>query len=148
MNYTRLALAAVAATVVDFVYGYVVYGNLLASELERYPGVFRSMENVTPYLPLMFAGLLVGMLAVVWIYAKGYEGGNGTQEGLRFGLVMAVFVTGYVVVGYYATLNIGRLAAVYMALASIVEWILVGLAIGLVYRPGAASSTTARRAGA
>lgn len=31
MNYTRLALAAIAATLADFVYGFVVYGNILTS---------------------------------------------------------------------------------------------------------------------
>ena len=56
MNYGRLALAAVAATVVDGVYGFVVYGNILSGEFARYPAIYRSSETQTPFLPLMFAG--------------------------------------------------------------------------------------------
>ena len=36
MNYGRLAIAAVAATVVDGVYGFVVYGHILGGEFARY----------------------------------------------------------------------------------------------------------------
>jgi len=41
----------------------------------------------------MFCGILVGMSAVTWIYAKGYEGGSGLQEGLRFGATLALPIT-------------------------------------------------------
>ena len=44
MNYARLALAAVAATVFDACYGFLVYGVMLAPEFARYPGVYRSNE--------------------------------------------------------------------------------------------------------
>ena len=86
MNLGRLALAAVAATVVDAVYGFVVYGVLLVGEFARYPGVFRSNEVGMAYLPLMFFGIFVAIAALTLIYAKGYEGGSGVTEGFRFGV--------------------------------------------------------------
>ena len=76
MNYGRLALAAVVATVVDSVYGFLS-GTLLASEFDRYPYVFRPPEVGPSYLPLMFVGILLAMFAAAYIYAKGYEGGAG-----------------------------------------------------------------------
>ena len=39
MNYSRVAVAAVAATVVDSVYDFVVYGNLPANRFAQHPGV-------------------------------------------------------------------------------------------------------------
>jgi hypothetical protein len=42
----------------------------------------------------------------------------------------------------YAVLNIGRRLAIYAAIAGLIEWTLVGLAIGLVYKP---SQTSARK---
>src|SRR4051812_26887168 len=95
MNMGRLALAAVAATMVDGIYGFVVFGNALASRFEAFPGVFRSAESGPAALPIMFCGILVGMFAVTYIYAKGYEGGSGLQEGLRFGLLIGIFAAGY-----------------------------------------------------
>jgi len=137
MNYTRLALAAVIATIVDMIYGYTVYGMLLAGEFSRYPSVFRDMQAVNPNIPLMAAGVLVAMFAVAYIYGKGYEGGSGLQEGMRFGALLGIFGAGYIAVGDYVIMNIGRRLAVAMAVAGLVEFALVGITIGLMYKPAA-----------
>jgi len=139
MNYARLALAAVAATIFDAVYGFVVYGMLLAPEFSRYPGVYRSNEAGMAFLPLMFAGLFIAIVAVAIIYAKGYEGGSGAAEGVRFGFLLGVFVVFAFVAVNYAVLNVGRKIAVMTAAAGFVEWLAIGLVIGLIYRPAAGS---------
>ena len=117
MNYARLAFAGVAAALLDFVYGGLVYGMLLTSQFAAFPAVFRSTKSQMGYLPTMFCGLLVGMFAITAIYAKGYEGGTGLAEGLRFGLLVAIFNAGYFAVTSYAILNIGRGLSVSMAAA-------------------------------
>ena len=71
----------------------------------------------------MFAGILVGMFAVAYIYAKGYEGGSGLQEGLRFGLLIGIFNAGYFIGVDYGILNIGGRLALSMALAGLGEWL-------------------------
>ena len=143
MNYTRIVLAAVAATVVDAVYGFIVYGVLVATEFAHYPGVYRSNEVGMTYLPLMFVGILVGMLAAAMIYAKGYEGGSGVAEGARFGVLLGVFIAAVFAGVNYATLNVGRKVAVETAVAGLVEWTLAGVVIGLVYKPAASPSRRA-----
>jgi hypothetical protein len=139
MNYARLALAAVAATIFDAVYGFLVYGTLLAPEFARYPAVYRSNESGQAFLPLMFGGLLIAIVAVAIIYAKGYEGGSGAAEGARFGFLMGVFVVFAFAAVNYAVLNIGRKIAVMTAAAGFVEWLAIGVVIGLVYRPAPGS---------
>ena len=138
MNYGRLAAAAVAATILDAVYGFAVYGTLLAGEFGRYPGVYRSNEAGQAYLPLMFGGLLIAIAIAAVIYAKGYEGGNGLGEGIRFGVLLGVFVVAAFAGVNYAVLNIGRRLALYVAVAGFIEWTLIGATIGLVYKPAAA----------
>lgn len=134
MNLARVVAAGVAATVWDSIYGFCVYGILLAPEFERYPNVYRSADVGQSYLPLMFAGILVAMIAAAFIYAKGYEGGSGVAEGVRFGFLLAVFVN-FVFVGVnYATLNIGRRITVMLAAAGFFEWLIAGIVIGLVYK--------------
>jgi hypothetical protein len=144
MSYGRLALAAVAATIVDAIYGFLVYGLMLAGEFGRYPGVYRSAETGPAYLPLMFVGLLVAMFALAYIYAKGYEGGPGFQEGLRFGVLIGIFVAGAFASVDYAVLNIGRRLALALACVGVVEWALNGIVIGVIYKP--AGSAVGRRA--
>ena len=134
MNYTRLALAAVAATVFDAIYGFLVYGMLLAPEFARYPAVYRANEAGQAYLPLMFGGLFIAIVAVSIIYAKGYEGGSGVAEGARFGLLLGVFVVMAFAGVNYAVLNIGRKLALMVAAAGFFEWLIIGIIVGLVYK--------------
>jgi hypothetical protein len=139
MNYGRLVLAAVAGTLVDVCYGFLVYGTLLTSEFGRYPGVYRPNDAGMAYLPLMFAGIFIAICVVACVYAKGYEGGSGIGEGARFGVMFGLFSTFFFASVMYGTLNIGRKLALEMAAAGFVEWTLVGVAIGLVYKPSAAA---------
>jgi len=139
MNYARLALAAVAGTVFDACYGFTVYGMLLAPEFNRYPGVYRAMDVGPSYLPLMFVGVFAAVCVATAIYAKGYEGG-GAIEGVRFGVLLALFGSFAFSGVNYATLNIGRRLALEIAAAGFVEWFVIGAIIGLVYRPSQASS--------
>jgi len=134
MNYVRIMIAAVAATVFDAVYGFLVYGMMLAPEFARYPGVYRSNEAGQAFLPLMFGGLFIAIVAAAIIYAKGYEGGRGVAEGTRFGFLLGVFVVMAFAGVNYAVLNMGRKLAVMAAAAGFVEWLVIGTIIGLVYK--------------
>jgi hypothetical protein len=140
MNYSRLALAAVVGTIVDMVYGFAVYGTLLASEFARYPDVFRPIDEINAKIPFLIGGTLVAMFALSYIYAKGYEGGSGIQEGLRFGALIGIFAVGYIAVGNYVVMNIGRRLAASMAVAGFMEWAIVGMALGFMYRPAEKAS--------
>jgi hypothetical protein len=144
MNYSRLALAAAAAWLVDGLYGFLVYGNLLAAEFAQYPGVFRPIEAMNAKMPFLFAGLLISMLVAVFIYAKGYEGGAGLPEGARFGALIGLFMAA-MALGNYAVFNIGGRLAASMAIAGLVEWTIVGAVIGLVYRPAPSATRRAAR---
>lgn len=145
MNYARLVGAAFAGTLVDAIYGVIVYGTLLRPEFARYPDVYRPPDAPPVYLASMFVGILVAMIVATTIYGKGYEGrGAGAAEGARFGITLGLLVGVFFASVSYGTLNIGRRLAAEMAVAGIFEWTLVGAAIGAVYRPAPAAK--ARRA--
>jgi hypothetical protein len=142
MNYTRIAVAAVVATVVDAAFGFVVWGKVLSGEFARYPEIYRPGDDMSA-MPLMFAAILVAMVLVSWIYAKGYEGGGGLTEGVKFGVVLGLFVAAYESGVNYGTLRIGKkMAATYLA-GGFAEWLLVGIVIGLVYKPAARAAKRA-----
>ena len=137
MNYGRLILAAVVGTIVDACYGFVVYGLLLTSEFARTPLVYRSMDTQVAYMPFLFAGIFLAMLAAAFIYAKGYEGGSGLMEGARCGAALGVFAAGYAAIVGYAITNIGRKMTAELAGANLIEWVINGIVIGLVYKSAA-----------
>src|SRR5207249_7035182 len=107
MNYGRLAAAAVAAAVVDMVYGFVVYGMLLQGQFNQYRGIYRPPEDMS-YMAYLMLGILIGTFTATYIYAKGYEGGAGALEGARFGACIGVFVGAYIGLVNYAVMNLGR----------------------------------------
>jgi hypothetical protein len=134
MDYKRLAITAVVAWVVDAIYGMTVWMGMLGDDMARNAGVFRSEAAMNSYMPLMFAGSLVGMFVLACIYAKGYEGGSGLGEGFRFGLLLAIFMTGFVSIGIYGSFNIDSRLGLLASIVSFVEMVIVGTVIGAVYR--------------
>ena len=142
MNYGRLVLAAVVATVVDAAYGLVVWARLLNGEFTRYPEIYRPAGDMNGFA-IMFAGILAAMLVASYIYAKGYEGGSAVAEGLKFGVVLALLMALYISSTDYGTLRIGKKMMLTYLGGQFGEFLLAGLVIGLVYRPAGAA---ARRA--
>jgi hypothetical protein len=142
MNYGRLVLAAVVATAVDAVYGLVVWARVLNSEFGRYPAIYRG-ANDTSGFAIMFLGILAAMLVASWIYAKGYEGGSGAVEGLKFGVALALLMAVYISSTNYGTMRIGKKMMLTYLGGQFGEFLLLGLVIGLVYRPAASAAKRA-----
>ncbi len=134
MNYARIALSAIAATVAYYVFG-SIGGALFASYYSQYAAVFRPREMIVGYMPLGIAGTFIAALAVAMIYAGAYRGKSGAIEGLRFGAVIGVFIVGAGVAHDFVILNIGLNLALVEASGQFVGWLLAGVAIGLIYRP-------------
>jgi len=135
MNFTRLALAALAAVVTDFAYGFAVYGNLLTSSFLAQGATYRSAEAQMEFMPIGAAGVALAMVAAAMLLAVSTF--RGIAGGLQFGLLLAVFAIGSGVVVNYATITMSEDHAARMVLAALGEWLLVGAVIGAVYRPRA-----------
>jgi hypothetical protein len=64
MNYGRLAVAAVSATVVYYVYGFVVEGLLIRKDFAPYKAVYRSADTVMGYMPMGMACTLIATFII------------------------------------------------------------------------------------
>jgi hypothetical protein len=136
MHFTRVVLAAFCAFVAYFVLGGLMFTwGPLRTEFLKYPAVYRPQEGIKSVMPAGMAAMFVAMLVLAVIYAMLYRGGSGVVEGARFGALIAVFSVCSFVIHNYVNLNIGLKLTVQQAIAYSVEWIVVGVVIGLVYRP-------------
>lgn len=137
MNLTRVALASVAAFVAYFAVGGVLFGLLpwMRNEYLKYPNIYRSQEGIKSTMPVGMAFMFLAMVVLAVLYAMLYQGGSGLTEGARFGTLIGVFAIGSFVVHNYVNLQIGVKLTVQQGMAYFVEWVIVGLVIGLVYRP-------------
>ena len=135
MNYFRLAAASVAALIAYFVYGFLLFGLGLANSFREYPAVYRPMEGIQRLFPIGIAATFVAILVVTVIYAGTYRGGSGLVSGGRLGVLFGVFAVCAFVLHNYVNLNIGLKLTIEQAVAYFFEWVLVGIVIGLIYRP-------------
>jgi hypothetical protein len=135
VNYARAAVAALVATLVYYMAGFFTEGWLFRGDFAPYAAVYRASDTVMRYMPLGMVFSLIGTFVVAMIYARLCSGRNGVIEGLRLGALIGVFVACVFVGTNYVVLNIGGKLALEEAAGSFVQWLLVGIVIGLIYRP-------------
>ena len=137
MNYARILLASLCAFVAYFIYGGILFGALpwLRNEYAKYPAVYRSQEGIKRTMPYGMLAMFLALVAIAVLYAMVYSGGRGVVGGARFGALIGVFAIGSFVVHNYVNLNIGLKLTVQQSIAYFVQWVIVGIVIGLVYKP-------------
>lgn len=136
MNYGRIVVAAIVAWVVYFTYGFLVHGMLIARDYIPYPeGVYRSGEAARSHMPIGLLGLLVAMAVFAMVYARGCERARSVGAGARLGLLFGVFMAGAFAAVNYGTINISGKLALELAGSALVEWTLVGIVVGWIYKP-------------
>ena len=143
MNFGRIAAAAVVAWIVSLVVGFVVNDILLAGIAAANVSVLRPEAEVMGNLPIGFAFLLLGFFAFAYAYAKGYEGGNGIIEGIRFGVLVSLIVIGFGLIWQYVMFPITATYAAAIVIDSIVELALYGAIVGAIYKPAEVARGTA-----
>ena len=136
MNYARIALASLGATVAYFAFGFVLFAALPAmkSEFLKYPGVYRSKEGMMKVMPYGMVAILVSIVVVAVLYARIYPAGGGIASGLYLGALIGVFAVCAYAIHNYVNLNIGLALTLYEGITYFIQWVIVGAVIGLIYK--------------
>jgi hypothetical protein len=141
MNFLRVGLAALAAWALYLALGFLIHGVMLAdlwASLQR-DGVARSSATADAMMPVGFALALPGALAFTYGYAKGYEGGPGIQEGLRYGVLVGLMLVAFGLTWNYVTFPLPLQYLTSTAAATIVQFAALGMVVGAIYRPRAST---------
>ena len=137
MNLARVAIAAVVAWVVYLGISFLVHTVLLRDLYLQHAGTMRPEAEQNAILPVGFFFALVGFFAFAYTYAKGYEGGSGAQEGLRFGVLVGILICCFRVIWDHMVWPVSlQLTAAWMV-EYIVEFAIYGSLVGVIYRPTA-----------
>lgn len=137
MNVSRIVIASLCAFVAYFAVGGLFFAVMpwLRNEFRKYPNIYRSQDSMKTVMPAGMAFMLLAIAALAVLYAMLYKDGSGALQGLRFGALIGVFAIGSFVVHNYVNLQIGLKLTVEQGVAYFIEWLIVGLVIGLIYRP-------------
>jgi hypothetical protein len=137
MPFTRFALAFLGATIAYFVSGFAMFAVLpgMKSEFLNYPDVYRSQGRMMKFMPYNMVAILMSIVVVAILYARLYPAGGSIASGIFIGALMGVFAVCTFVIHNYVFLNIGVKITLYEGSTYFVQWIFVGAAIGLIYKP-------------
>jgi len=137
VNYARIALACLGATVAYFVYGFAMFAAwpTMKIEFKKYPNVYRSEESLMKVMPYGMVGILISIVLVAVLYARIYPLGGGIVPGVSLGALVGLFVVCMFVIHNYVNLNIGLKLTLYQGIAYFIQWVIVGATIGLIYKP-------------
>jgi len=135
MNYVRVVLAAVGAFIAYFSLGWLLFTrSLMRTEFAKYSGIYRSQEDMKGVMAIGMLGMFLSMLSLAALYGMLHRGGSGIVDGTRFGVLIGVYAFGSFVLHNHVNLRIGAKLTVLQAIAYFVEWTIVGIVIGLIYR--------------
>ncbi len=137
MNYPRLLLAALGGLVASFAFGFLLFWLVpaLIDESHKYPAVFRPKEEMNKVMPVGIVASFLAILVAAVIFAMMHPVGSGIMEGARFGVLIGIFVVCAFVLHNYVNLNIGLKLTLMQSVAYFFQWTIVGIVIGLIYKP-------------
>lgn len=134
MNLARVAMAAVVAWVVYLVVSFVVHTVVLRSLYLEHLSAMRPEPQQNAILPIGFAFALVGFFAFAYAYAKGYEGGSGVQEGLRFGVLIGILICCFRLIWDHMVWPVSVQLTTAWMVEYIVEFAIYGSVVGAIYK--------------
>jgi hypothetical protein len=137
MNYLSLGLAALGGTVAYFAFGFLALWLVpaLINEAHKYPAVFRPKEEMMKVMPVGLVATFLSILVAALMFALMHHGRSGATAGAHFGILLGIFVVCAFVLHNYVNLNIGLKLALGQAVTYFVQWTIVGIVIGLIYKP-------------
>ena len=132
-----MAVAALCAFVAYMALGGLLFGAIpsLKAEFLKYPNVYRSQQGQMSHMPAGMLGMLLSVAVLSVLYAMVYRPGSGVTTGAAFGALIGLFFLGSFVLHNYVNLNIGLKLTLFSAAAFMLEWTVVGVVFGLIYRP-------------
>ena len=137
MNYARIALASLGAMVAYLVYGFAMFAAWpsMKTEFMKYPNVYRPKDKMMKVMPYGMIAILIAIVVVASLYAKIHAPGGGIVSGIYLGALIGLFSVCTFAIHNYINLNIGLTLTIYQSIAYFIQWVIVGAAIGLIYKP-------------
>ncbi|MBI3570646.1 MAG: hypothetical protein HY082_06030 [Gammaproteobacteria bacterium] len=135
MNTKRMWYASIAVFVVIFIIEFIVNAVLLDGIYKQTASVWRPEADIQKMMWLFWVGYLIFAPVFVRIYITGHEiGKNNIGQGLRYGTYMGLLIVIPMNLGWYAVLPIPAALSVYWMIAGMVEMIVAGITVSLIYR--------------
>ena len=136
MNWKRFLVASAVTYVVVQAMELVINNVLMKSANESLMSLWR--PNMMSRIWVMYAvGVLVALL-FTYIFVKGREG-KGIAEGVRYGIIIWLFVSVPMSVSMWVLLPIPYIIILRWMLYGLLEMLIAGILVAVIYKPATAA---------
>lgn len=131
----RFVTAVVAVFFVQAVLEYLLHAVCLSGLYQATASLWRPMDEMRSLSWLMYVSYLVVAVVLTHIYSKGYESAKaGLPQGIRFGLIVGLFLSVPMALNCYAVMPISVDLAAGWFLGGLVEMTVAGAVLGLIWK--------------
>ena len=130
----KFLVAVLTMFVLSMLLGFLIHEVLLGPDYAQLGALFRGPADSAHYFPWMLLAHVLTAVGFVWIYMRGHEDKPFLQQGLRYGLAVAVLATipGYLI--YYAVQPMPGMLVAKQIVFSSIGTVLMGIALARIYR--------------
>lgn len=132
MNKSRWLLASVGVFVAYEILNFIIHSVILMGIYEETKAVWR--PDMMEKMWIMWITAAIFSLLFVLIFTKGYEG-KGCMEGVRYGLLIGLFVSIPMAYNSYATIAIPYKLAFQWWVYGTIQCIICGVVAAWLYKP-------------
>ena len=133
MDFGRLSAAALVGWLAHLALSALVWGSLLPDLFRQNAFLLRAPAEMN--LVAGYGASLVGFFVFAYAYAKGYEGGTGVLEGLRYGVLIGLLLAAFTGVWAYVLVPIPATFGLAIVVDIIVEMAAYGAIVGVICKP-------------
>ena len=127
----KFLLATLLYAVVTMIHGFTWHFNFFP-EVYVQLGIY---NREPPIVPLGFSSMLIQGVILAYLYPRYYRGGKPVTEGIKFGLIMGLFLFSVSTLANAAKINVSSMST-WLAIQTafhVIQFVLAGAGIGLVY---------------
>jgi uncharacterized PurR-regulated membrane protein YhhQ (DUF165 family) len=138
MNWKRFLVASAVTYVVVQAMELVINNVLMKSANESLMSLWR--PNMTSRMWVMYVVGVIVALLFTYIFVKGREG-KGIAEGVRYGIIIWLFVSAPMSVSMWVLLPIPYIIILRWMLYGLLEMLVAGILVAVIYKPLALSKS-------
>ena len=138
----KFLISWVVVFVVWMAGSFVVHGVLLGDGYAQLASLFRTQEDTANYSHFMLIAHVLMAGAFVWIYQRGNETKPWMQQGLRFGIAIALFAPIPTYMMYYVVQPMPGAFVVQQALYDGALVVILGLVVAFLNKSASGSANT------
>ena len=138
----RFWIAGIVATVLMFLFGFLVHGLILEADYAMYPQLLRPKDDAMGYMPHMILAHLSMGFAFAWIYSKGITAGAPwLMQGIRYGIAVALLTVVPYCLIYYSIQPWGRRIVAKQIVFDSIGMIITAIAVAFIYKDKATTES-------